>query len=178
MSKLSKKSVEDALGIPSIDELQKAMAKINDPEEESDESEESWNFDTPVATQEEIKTALAMASNMRTNLMQIPDILEKEEEIDDIAETAAKYFEDIMDKGFNAEDRYASELFNSANAVLKTALDGKNAIINAKLKLLDLELKKMKIEADMNRNQGKGAPIKDVNGTTYANRNDLLNDDE
>ena len=174
MSVLSKRTVEEALGIPSIEQLQQAMAVINQPLEVIEEDEE-YIVEDVAPTEQEIKHALATAQNMRQQLIEIPDVSEKESEIDAIAESASGYFEDIMDKAFNAEDRFAPELFNAANALLKTALDGKNAIINAKLKLLDLELKKQKLEIDIEK--AKGTPqVKDVGGNTLtvANRNSLL----
>lgn len=178
MSVLSKKSIEDALGIPSIEQLQQAMATISDNElnEEVDGYDEADDFplmEEPSA--DEIKHALATAKDMRRQLIEIPDVSEKEEQIDEIADSAAGYFEDIMDKAFNAEDRFASELFNAANALLKTALDGKNSIINAKLKLLELELKRQKLEHEISKVNNQPA-VKEVQGQTYtvANRNSLL----
>lgn len=175
MSKKSKRGVEDALGIASVTELQEALTMIRREDDEDDGfDEDSTNDLEPVLTQEELQNALLEAKGLRYQLRQIPDILEKEQEIDDIANNAAKYFEDIMDKAFNTEDRFAPELFNAANSMLKTALDGKNAIINAKLKLLDLELKKRKMEQDF---EGKGGPqTREIDGrsVTLSDRNSLL----
>src|SRR5574343_1140208 len=103
MARMSKKGIEDALDIPSIDELQQAMRLINTPDLEESEPEEE-------PSTEELQSALHNAKNMRKSLMVIPDILEKENDIDRLSETASKYFEDIMDKAFNSEDKYASEL--------------------------------------------------------------------
>ena len=159
MSKLSKKGVEEALGIPSIDELQKAMDIIN-----SDDADEK-------ATTDEIKDAISSVKDMKKTLQLIPDILEKENEIDQIAENAARYFEDVMDRGFNSESKFAGHIFDSANNLLKTALEAKATIINAKLRLLDLELKKQKIAPELG-NQG----MKTVDGSeiVLAERNSLL----
>lgn len=178
MSVLSKRSVEEALGIPSIEQLQQAMAVISADQEEVIEVCSDYSIEDPnmpyIPSEEEIKTALQTAQHMRQQLVQIPDVSEKETEIDAIAESAAGYFEDIMDKAFNAEDRFAPELFNAANSLLKTALDGKTAIINSKLKLLDLELKKQKLDAELRKLQPQGNAVKEVGGTTITNRNQLL----
>ena len=181
MSVLSKRTVEEAFGLPSIEQLQQAMAVINAETEGEEviEVDSDYSIEDPtmpyVPSEEEIRNALQTAQNMRTQLVQIPDVSEKEAEIDAIAESASGYFEDIMDKAFNAEDRFAPELFNAANSLLKTALDGKTAIINAKLKLLDLELKKQKLDAELRKIQPQqGGTAKDVNGVTITNRNQLL----
>lgn len=173
MSKKSKSGIEEALDIPSADELQHALSMIRQQDEPTDVAEIAPEEDE--MSSDEIKAALAEAKNLKTQLRQIPDILEKEGEIDSIANDAAKYFEDIMDKAFNTEDRFAPELFNSANSMLKTALDGKTAIVNAKLKLLDLELKKRKLENDF---QSKGGPASGMNSQgeeiIMADRNSFL----
>lgn len=173
MSKKSKRGIEDALGIASAEELQTALSMIR---HQDDPVEEECTEIAPVEeemSQEEIQAALAETKNLKQQLRQIPDILEKENEIDNIANNAAKYFEDIMDKAFNTEDRFAPELFNAANSMLKTALDGKNSIVNAKLKLLDLELKKRKLENDF---ANAGPQSREVNGqsVTVTDRNSLL----
>lgn len=159
----SKRGIENALGIPSVEELQKAMSMLTPDNEICEED---------IST-EEIQTALTSAKDLKKSLTIIPDVLEKETEIDEIADSASKYFEDIMDKAFNTEDRFAPELFNAANALLKTALDGKTAIINAKLKLLDLELKKQRAESSV---KPTSHPEKEINssGVTISDRNSLL----
>ncbi len=179
MSKKSKRTVEDAIGVANMDELQEALSMIRQDEELDLETGEitvveSENTEDDMSP-EEIKAALAEAKGLKQQLNQIPDILDKENEIDNISNDAAKYFEDIMDKAFNTEDRFASELFNAANSLLKTALDGKSAIVNAKLKLLDLELKKRKMENDF-ANSGGGPQARTVNGqeVIVADRNSLL----
>lgn len=176
MSKKSKAGIEAALGIPSASDLQAALANMHQQEASDDALVPALQEGATEMSQEEIKTALAEAKELKKQLRQIPDILDKEKEIDSISNDAAKYFEDIMDKAFNTEDRFAPELFNAGNALLKTALDGKNAIVNAKLKLLDLELKKQKMEQDYAQ---KGGPqMKQVNGQEIivADRNALLGD--
>lgn len=157
----SKSGIENALGIASVEELQNAMKVINS---------DSYETETNVST-DEMKTALDAAKDLKRSLNIIPDVLEKEIEIDEIADAASKYFEDIMDKAFNTEDRFAPELFNAANALLKTALDGKNAIMNAKLKLLDLELKKLRAEPNK-QTEREINPSGDT--VTLSDRNSLL----
>lgn len=173
MSKKSKSGIEDALGIASASELQQALSMMRSDVEIDEDDDESTDNETEMS-QEDIQTALAEAKNMKYQLQQIPDILDKEQEIDDIANDAAKYFEDIMDKAFNTEDRFAPELFNAANSLLKTALDGKNAIINAKLKLLDLELKKRKLEQDFAKSGGPREQVINGQSITVTDRNSLL----
>jgi hypothetical protein len=76
-----------------------------------------------------------------------------------------------MDLGMNVESRYASRVFEVAGGMLKTSLDAKVAKMDKKLKMIDLQLKKEKMDKDSNPGDG-GV----VNGEGYvvSDRNSLL----
>lgn len=95
-----------------------------------------------------------------------------DEELNDIAERALSSYEDLMDLGMNVEGRYAGRIFEVAGSMLKTGLDAKIAKIDKKLKMVDLQLKKEKIDTD---NASK-SPTGTVNGDGYVvtDRNSLL----
>lgn len=87
-------------------------------------------------------------------------------ELDSIAKKAETAFDDLMDLGMGVEARYGSRMFEVAGSMLKTALDAKSAKIDKKLKMVELQLKKLAIdkktdEADMI--EGKGIVIADRN---------------
>ena len=54
---------------------------------------------------------------------------------------------------FNCEDKYASEMINAATAMLKIALDAHSKVIDSDVKLIDLQIKKDKIEIELNQNK-------------------------
>jgi len=91
-----------------------------------------------------------------------------DKEMDDIADLAIASYKDLMDLGMNVEARVASEILGSASQFLGHAITAKNAKINKKLKMLDLMLKKAKLDQD------SGDPDATVGEGKMLDRNELL----
>jgi hypothetical protein len=92
-------------------------------------------------------------------------------ELEDISQRALTAYEDLMDLGMNVESRYSGRVFEVAGGMLKTALDAKVAKMDKKLKMIDLQLKKEKLDKDSgNADEGM------LNGEGYVvtDRNSLL----
>jgi hypothetical protein len=51
-----------------------------------------------------------------------------------------------MDLGMNIDSRWASEVFSTASTMLGHAITAKNAKINKKLKMIELQLKKARLD--------------------------------
>jgi hypothetical protein len=97
-----------------------------------------------------------------------------ETELDSLAKKAEDAYDDLMDLGMNVEVRYASRIFEVASSMLNNAISAKTAKIDKKLKAVDLQLKKLKIDNDA---RGNGDDPNDVlNGVGYVitDRNELL----
>ncbi len=92
-------------------------------------------------------------------------------ELDDLAEKAEKAYDDLMDLGMNVEVRYASRIFEVASSMMGHAITAKTNKIEKKLKAVDLQLKKLKIEKDAGDD-----PNEVINGQGYVitDRNELL----
>ena len=94
-----------------------------------------------------------------------------DQELNDIAEKAMQAYEDLMDLGMNVEGRFSGRIFEVANTFLRTGLDAKIAKLDKKLKMVDLQLKKEKLDKEASR------PSDDItNGEGFAatDRNSLL----
>jgi hypothetical protein len=92
-------------------------------------------------------------------------------ELEDIAQRALTAYEDLMDLGMNVESRYSGRVFEVAGGLLKTSLDAKTAKLDKKLKMIELQLKKQKMDQD-------SGPSEDgmISGEGYVvtDRNSLL----
>jgi formate-dependent nitrite reductase cytochrome c552 subunit len=71
-------------------------------------------------------------------------------ELDELAQKAKDAYEDIMDLGMNVEARYSARLFEVAGSMLKNAIDAKSAKLDKKLKMIELQIKKAKLDQDAN----------------------------
>lgn len=67
-------------------------------------------------------------------------------EMDDIATKAITTFSDLVSLGNNVPDLHAGKIFEVAGQMLKTALDAKNAKADKKLRMIELQLKKIRLE--------------------------------
>jgi hypothetical protein len=93
-------------------------------------------------------------------------------ELDALANKAEKAYDDLMDLGMNVEARYGSRMFEVAAQMMNAAITAKSAKIDKKLKSIDLQLKKYKIDKDAPES-GDGQLL---NGEGYVitDRNELL----
>ena len=93
-------------------------------------------------------------------------------EFDALAQRATDAFDDLMDLGMNVEARYSGRVFEVASAMLKNAIDAKAAKIDKKLKMVELQLKKQKLDQEGGDSDGSV----DVTGTgvIVSDRNSLI----
>lgn len=96
-------------------------------------------------------------------------------EMDELAKKATETFDDLMDLGMNVDSRYASEIFAVAGTMLGHALTAKTAKLNKKLKMVQLQLQKAKLDYDKTKNSKdeNAEQIETAEGQVLS-RNDLL----
>ncbi len=89
-------------------------------------------------------------------------------ELDSLANKAEKAYDDLMDLGMNVEARYGARMFEVAAQMMNAAIAAKTNKIDKKLKMVDLQLKKLAIDkkhGDPNGNtvEGEGYILTDRN---------------
>jgi hypothetical protein len=92
-------------------------------------------------------------------------------ELDDLAEKAEKAYDDLMDLGMNVEVRYSSRIFEVASSMLGHAITAKTNKVEKKLKAIDMQLKKYKIDKDNNEDPGN---VIDGAGYVLLDRNEMI----
>lgn len=134
--------------------------------------------DTPVRSKEElfqeaqqIYSSLTTAEKVDVALPTVVGLDTHDREMDDIADKAIKTFEDLISLGGNVPDMHAGKIYEVAGQMLKTALEAKNAKTERKLKMIDLQLKKVRAE-QIDIDQGNGSR-KDSSSGEF-DRNELL----
>lgn len=98
------------------------------------------------------------------------DALE-EKDLDSLADKAEKAYDDLMDLGMNVEVRYSGRIFEVASSMLKNAIDAKTAKVDKKLKAVDLQLKKFKLDQDSPEDSND---VLDGKGYVMLDRNELI----
>lgn len=152
------KKLEDILNLPD-------SKKIINSEKKKERAQ------TAIVEQEETFRDIAEFDKIAGALPQVKGLGEKaDEELNDIADRAMQAYEDLMDLGMNVESRYSGRVFEVAGNMLKTSLDAKVAKMDKKLKMIDLQLKKEKLDKEVSQ----GGDVVNGDGYVVTDRNSLL----
>ena len=127
----------------------------------------------PEHTPEDIQRALAKADKIDEALPMVKNLELNDAEMDDIAQTAKDTFQDLLDLGMNVEARYAGEIFNTAARLLDTALNAKGGKVDRKLKMIQLQLQKARLDQVQARHD-KESGVADEGDAVVLDRNALL----
>ena len=90
-------------------------------------------------------------------------------EMDELADLAKASYSDLMDLGMQVDSRFASEIFGVASNMLGHAITAKTAKLDKKLKMIDLQLKKARLDQ-----QNSDDPTTPQAQGMVLNRNELL----
>ena len=149
------KTLEDTFDMESAED---DTASINDAAE----------VDAP--SDEDIHAALALANDIDKQLSAARGKDEHDKEMDELADLAIKAHIDLQDLGMNVEIRHAGEIFSSSSQMLKIAVDAKHNKIDKKLKMLKLQLDKLKLDRATKKPDDNPLDVK----ATLMDRNELL----
>ena len=116
-------------------------------------------FDLPPTT-EEVDAAVPSIAENRTAIQNLDAAIDKidaalpavrglestDQEMDELAGLATSSYKDLMDLGMQVDSRFASEIFSVASNMLGHAITAKTAKLDKKLKMIDLQMKKMRLD--------------------------------
>jgi len=97
------------------------------------------------------------------------DGLAEDEEIDIYAQESFQAYKDLMDLGMNIEPRLAGRIMEVASSMMGNAINAKNLKVDKKLKMIELQLKKMKLDQNSPEEEAVTGT-----GTVVADRNELI----
>lgn len=118
---------------------------------------------------EEIDTAI---DKIDAALPMVRGLDATEQEMDELADLAKAKFNDLMDLGMNMEARFSGTVFQTAGVLLGHAITAKQAKLDKKLRMIDLQLKKQKIDKQY---KDSDSPTGSVEGESKVmDRNSLL----
>ena len=80
-----------------------------------------------------------------------------DDEMDDLAEIAKNRAEDLLDLGMNVDPRFAGVILQTASSMLGLAITAKTAKIDRKLRTLQLQMNKAKLDHQIAKDAGKEA---------------------
>jgi hypothetical protein len=167
------KKLEDILNLPNVKEAFKEV----DKKEKDKKLKETANSGTTgnnldPQTKRNLEKSYAEFDKIAAALPQVKGLGELSDlELDKLAIEAEESYKNLMDLGMNVDSRYSGRIFEVAGNFLRNAIDAKSSKIDKKLKMVELQLKKMKLDKD---SQKDGGPIEESDGFVISDRNELM----
>jgi hypothetical protein len=92
----------------------------------------------------------------------VNDLDISDKELDDLSDLAKEKFQDLIDLGMNVEARFSGHILATAGTLLGHAITAKQAKLDKKLRMVDLQLKKARLDAQIAKDSTKTDPLKDA----------------
>ena len=111
-------------------------------------SDKEINLAVP-ALEENRNTIIALdqaIDKIDTALPAVRGLESTDKEMDELSDLATSSYRDLMDLGMQVDSRFASEIFSVASNMLGHAITAKTAKLDKKLKIIDLQMKKMRLD--------------------------------
>jgi hypothetical protein len=150
-------------------------------------------FDLPPSTPAEDDPSPQPVEDFRAQLQTLDETIDKidaalpgvrgleanDTEMDSLSKMATDSYDELMTLGMQVDSRFASEIFSVASNMLGHAITAKTAKMDKKLKMIDLQLKKMRLDQQQAVIDAKAAEAGDGEAMQTAqgmvlSRNDLL----
>ena len=166
------KKLEDILNLPNVKEAFKEVDKKEKDKklrETANGNPSTKNLDPQ--TKKNLEKSYAEFDKVAAALPQVKGLGELSDlELDKLAVEAEESYKNLMDLGMNVDSRYSGRIFEVAGNFLRNAIDAKSGKIDKKLKMIELQLKKQKLD----QSNKDGGPIEESDGFVISDRNELM----
>lgn len=143
--------------------------------------------DIPPANSVESSEALKTIAENKEIIAQVNDAIDKidialptvrdleasDNEMDELAELAKSSAQDLLELGMNMDPRFGGAVFQTAGTLLGHAIAAKTAKMDKKLRMVQLQLQKARLDHQMSKDDPDSKPL-DGQGV-ILDRNELLN---
>ena len=163
------KKLEDILNLPNVKE---AFAQVDKKEKDKQTKQiNGIQKNVDPLTAKNLEKTYAEFDKIAASLPQVKGLGELSDlELDKLAVEAEESYKNLMDLGMNVDSRYSGRIFEVASTMLRNAIDAKGSKIDKKLKMVELQLKKLKID----KGDKDGGPIEESDGFVISDRNELM----
>jgi len=120
----------------SLEEFFNLPSKNADDRETITVTEQIEELDTIMKGIDKIDEALPMVKNLEL----------ADKEMDHLAQIAEEKFQELMDLGMSVEPRFSGTILQTAGTLLGHAIAAKQAKIDKKLRMIELQLKKARLD--------------------------------
>ena len=165
------KKLEDILNLPNVKQAFKDVDKKEQAKVNKEQTASTMKNVDP-QTAKALEKTYAEFDKIAAALPQVKGLGELSDlELDKLAVEAEESYKNLMDLGMNVDSRYSGRIFEVASTMLRNAIDAKSNKIDKKLKMVELQLKKMKIDQTGDNDTGT---VEESQGFVISDRNDLM----
>ena len=104
----------------------------------------------------------------------VADLDTSDKELDELSDLAKEKFQDLIDLGMNVEARFSGHILATAGTLLGHAITAKQAKLDKKLRMVDLQLKKARLDAQNAKTDGDKIIEAEDGKAVVLDRNELL----
>ena len=165
------KKLEDILNLPNV---KKAFEDVDKKENNKGQKNSVNGIQKNVdpKTAKNLEKTYAEFDKIAASLPQVKGLGELSDlELDKLAGEAEESYKTLMDLGMNVDSRYSGRIFEVASTMLRNAIDAKGSKIDKKLKMVELQLKKLKIDKTGGDDTGL---VEESEGFVISDRNELM----
>lgn len=170
------KKLEETFNLPPMKDV---IDNVDDDDTE-DETDDTESGDQKYSLAD-IQEKMVEVDKINAALSPVTNLESLDEDMDRYARMSVDAYEDLLDIGKNVEDRHAAAIFDSAAKMMSNALTAKTTKADKKLKVIQmqlqkekLDLEKLKLEHKMlsNKTPEEGEPLK--GSGMVLDRNELI----
>ena len=163
------RKLEEILNLPNVKE---AFSQVDAKEKSRDEKDKPAPKNVDPQTAKALEKTYQEFDKIAASLPQVKGLGELSDlELDKLAMEAEESYKNLMDLGMNVDSRYSGRIFEVASSMLRNAIDAKSSKIDKKLKMVELQLKKLKIDKD---GSDDGSEPVESEGMIISDRNELM----
>ena len=133
------KNIENLLNLPAIEELKEQEDPTTDNDSIMDRIQEQAVLDQMQSYAHDI-------DKIDQALVQVQGLDKSDGELDELSKLAKEKFEELMDLGQSVDSRFSGPILQTASTLLGHAIAAKQAKIDKKLRIVDLQLKKANLD--------------------------------
>ena len=139
----------------------------------TDSAESSEALKTIVDNKEIIARVDEAIDKIDVALPTVRDLEASDQEMDELADLAKDKFNDLMDLGMNMDPRFGGVVFQTAGTLLGHAITAKTAKMDKKLRMVQLQLQKARLDHQISKDNPDDQPI--TGQGVVLDSNELLN---
>jgi hypothetical protein len=158
------KMIHHTLDLPEMEDVLVSDEIVEDEDDLNYEELNQSNLDMTVALAEQAERTLELKNGDG-----------HAQSMDDLHKETLQHARDLMDLGFNVDQRSAATIFEKAVMLYKAATDAKNSKRDMQLKAMKLMLDSRKLDLEEKRlNHELGQNVVDAEGTVVEDRNEMI----